>query len=269
MKRIAPLFAVVMMATPLAAQTDPELARAVRLAQEGSGDSARAITGRLLASVRDTDPKYAEVLYAAAVVAANPRDRRLHLQRIAVEFTQSEWADDALLQLAQLDYAARDAAGTVRQIDRLIGDYPESPLRATAALWGARAAIDVRDRERACRWSDLGLGAVGSDVELRNQLEFQRERCRAMAREESSTVQPRPAAPAKGWTVQVAAVKTKEEADTEVARIKRADLPAIVVQEAGWFKVRSGPFATRDKAAEVMAQLRKSLGGKPFLVAPK
>ena len=269
MKRIAPLLAVVVLAAPLAAQQDPELVRAVRLAQEGSGDSARAITGRMLASVRDTDPKYAEVLYAAAVVAVSPRDRRLHLQRIAVEFTQSEWADDALLQLAQLDYAGRDPAGTVRQIDRLIGDYPESPLRATAALWGARAAYDVRDRERACRWSDLGLGAAGSDVELRNQLEFQRERCRAMTREESSAVQPKPTAPAKGWTVQVGAVKTRKEADTEVARIKRVELPAIVVQEAGWFKVRSGPFQTREQAAEAMAQLRKSLGGKPFLVAPK
>jgi len=256
-------------AAPLQAQKDPELVRAVRLAQEGSGDSARAITNRLLASVRDTDPKYAEVLYAAAIVAASPRDRRIHLQRLAVEYTQSEWADDALLELAKLDYAARDPAGTVRQIDRLIGDYPESPLRASAALWGARAAFDVRDRERACRWSDVGLAAAAEDVELRNQLEFQRERCRAMAREESTAVQPKPAPPAKGWTVQVAAVKTKAEADTEVARIKRADMPSVVVQEDGWFKVRSGPFKTREQAAEALAQLRKSLGGKPFLVAPR
>jgi hypothetical protein len=268
-KRIAWLFPLLVVAGPLQAQKDPELVRAVRLAQEGSGDSARAITGRLLASVRDTDPKYAEVLYAAALVAANPRDRRIHLQRIAVEYAESEWADDALLQLAQLDYAGRDPAGTVRQIDRLIGDYPESPLRASAALWGARAAFDVRDRERACRWSDLGLAAAGDDVELRNQLEFQRERCLALAREESTAVQPKPAPPAKGWTVQIAAVKTKHEADTEVARIKRADMPSVVVEEGGWFKVRSGPFATREQAASAMAKLRQSLGGKPFLVPPK
>ena len=64
-------------------------------------------------------------------------------------------------------------------------------------------------------------------------------------------------------------MKTKAEADTEVARIKRADMPSVVVQEDGWFKVRSGPFKTREQAAEALAQLRKSLGGKPFLVAPK
>lgn len=268
MTRVALLLALAGVAAPLEAQRDPELVRAVRLAQEGSGDSARAITARMLASVRDTDQKYAEVLYAAAVVAANPRDRRLHLQRIAVEYTQSEWADDALLELGKLDYAARDPAGTVRQVDRLLSDYPESSLRAPAALWGARAAFDIRDRERACRWSDLGLGVVGGDVELRNQLEFQRERCLALAREESSTVQPRPQ-PARGWAVQVAAVKTRGEADTEVARIRRVDMPAMVVQEGGWFKVRSGPFPSRERAAEALTQLRKSLGGKPFLVAPK
>jgi hypothetical protein len=267
-KRIAWLFPLLVTA-PLQAQKDPELVRAVRLAQEGSGDSARAITTRLLASVRDTDPKYAEVLYAAAIVAASPRDRRIYYQRIAVEYTESEWADDALLELAKLDYAGRDPAGTVRQIDRLLGDYPESPLRATAAYWGTLAAFDERDRERACRWSDVGLGAVGDNVELRNQLEFQRERCHAMTREESTAVQPKPAPPAKGWTVQVAAVKTKAEADTEVARIRRAEMPSVVVQEDGWLKVRSGPFKTREQAAEAMAQLRKSLGGKPFLVAPK
>ena len=269
MKSAAALLFTFVLASPLAAQHDPELVRAVRLAQEGSGDSARAITARLLASTRLEDQKYAEVLYAAAVVAASPRDKRLYLQRIAVEYSESEWADDAFLQLAQLDYGGRDPAGTVRQIDRLLTDYPDSPLRATAALWGARAAFDVHDREHACHWSDLGIGAAGDDVELRNQLEFQRDRCRAMAREESTASPPKPAAPANGWLVQVAAVKTTAEAEAEVTRIKRLGLPTAVTQEAGWLKVRSGPFANRARAEEVMAQIRKGLGGKPFLVAPR
>jgi hypothetical protein len=270
MKRALLLLLLIAGATcRLAAQRDPELLRAVRLAQEGSGDSARAISSRILAATRPDDPKYPEALYASAVVSSSPRDRRLFLQRLAVEYSQSEWADDALLQLAQLDYAARDPAGTVRQVDRLLGDYPESPVRASAALWGSRAAFDVRDRERACRWSDLGLGAVGDDVELKNQLEFQRERCRALVREESAAAPPKPAPPAKGWLVQVAAVKTRAEADVEVARIRTLDLPTVITQEAGWLKVRSGPFATRDQATAAMTRLRTSLGGKPFLVAPK
>ena len=273
MRIVTALVLTMLVAPQLAAQRDPELARAVRLAQEGSGDSARAITKRLFASTSPEDPKYAELLFTAAIVAASAPDKRLHLQRIAVEYSQSEWADDALLQLAQLDYAGRDAGGAVRQIDRLLADYPDSPVRATAALWGARAAFDLRDRDRACRWSELGLGAAGSDVELRSQLEFQRERCRAMTREESAATPvatpSKPPAPAKGWLVQVAAVKTAGEADVEAARIKRLDLPALVTQEGGWLKVRSGPFTTRERAEAAMARIRSSLGGKPFLVAPK
>ena len=161
MKRLAPFAFLALLASPLAAQRDPELARAVRLAQEGFSDSARVITSRVLTATPAGDPKYPEALYASAVVAATPQEKRLALQRIAVEYSQSEWADDALLQLAQLDYASRDPAGAVRQIDRLLGDYPDSPVRASAALWGARAAFDVRDRDRACRWSELGIAAVG------------------------------------------------------------------------------------------------------------
>ena len=113
-------------APPLAAQRDPELARAVRLAQEGSGDSARAITKRLFARCRPKTRSTLTWAFTAAIVAASAPDKRLHLQRIAVEYSQSEWADDALLQLAQLDYAGRDPGGSVHQIDRLLADYPDS-----------------------------------------------------------------------------------------------------------------------------------------------
>ena len=110
-------------------------------------------------------------------------------------------------------------------------------------------------------------------MELRNQLEFQRERCRAMTREESAATPaapaPKPAAPAKGWMVQVAAVKTAGEADVEAARVKKLDLPALISQEDGWLKVRSGPYTSRARAEAAMAKIRQGLGGKPFLVAPK
>ena len=39
----------------LTAQTDPQLVAAVRLAQEGQGDSARALAGRILAATAPTD----------------------------------------------------------------------------------------------------------------------------------------------------------------------------------------------------------------------
>ena len=255
-----------LLAVPAAAQTDARLVTAVRLAQEGMGDSARAVVGRILAATPPTDPLYPEVLYTVAVVASSAPDKRLYLQRVAVEYSQSDWADDALLQLAQLDYAGRNPAGTVQQIERLLADYPGSPVRATAALWGARAAFDQRDRALACQWVNLGLGAVGDDVELRNQLDYQHERCRAMAAADSTSAQrppPKPSGPQ--WLVQVAAFKTRDAADDAVANLKKFGYGAFITTDGDYLRVRAGPFASKAEAQAAVDRIRQRLKGQPFV----
>jgi hypothetical protein len=267
---------VIGVAGPLAAQTDPEMVAAVRLAQEGQGDSARTVARKILTATPPGHPRYAEALFTVAMVAATPDDRRLHLQRLAVEYSQSDWADDALLLLAQLEYAAGNPAGTVENIQRLIADYPLSPMRATGALWGARAAFDQRDRGLACLWSDIGLNAAGTDVETRNQLEFQRQRCRGLASAESTSTTtatpppapPPPPPPARGWQVQVAAFRNESEAQSTVARLERLQYSARMMRDGAWFKVRAGPFADRDRAQEALDRIRRELRVQPFLVPP-
>jgi len=255
-----------LLAVPAAAQTDARLVTAVRLAQDGMGDSARAVMGRILAVTKPTDSLYPEVLYTVAVVASSAQDKRLYLQRVAVEYSRSDWADDALLQLAQLDYAGRNPAGTVQQIERLLADYPGSPIRATAALWGARAAFDQRDRALACQWVNLGLGAVGDDVELRNQLDYQQERCRAMAAAESTSTQRPPAKPSgPQWLVQVAAFKTRDAADNAVASLKQLGYGAFTTADGGYLRVRAGPFASKAEAQAAVERIRQRLKGQPFV----
>lgn len=254
----------------VSAQSEPRLVAAVQLARDGMGDSARAVAGRILSSTRATDPIYPEVLYTVAVVASSTQDKRLYLQRVAVEYSQSEWADDALLELAQLDYASGNAAGTVAQVRRMLSDYPLSPLRATAALWGARAAFDVREIPLGCQWADQGVAESGDQVELRNQLEFQRERCRAMMAAETPVAQPpeaRPPARPTGpqWLVQVAALRTREAADRAVAELKRMKYEAFTFQEEGFWKVRAGPFPSRDAAEAAVDPIRRRLSGRPFV----
>ncbi|MDP9143991.1 MAG: hypothetical protein M3N43_04740, partial [Actinomycetota bacterium] len=167
---LAPLALLVLLATPAAAQTDPRLVEAVRVAREGLPDSARAITARLLNTMGRTDPVYAELLYTIALVAPTEQDRRLYLRRVAIEFASSGWADNALLQLAQLDYASGNAEAAQRQVGQLMADYPESDVLAEAALWGARAAFDRNDPRMACAWVASGVAAAGGDIELRNRL---------------------------------------------------------------------------------------------------
>jgi len=270
------LAAGVTLAGPLAGQADPRLVTAVRLAQEGMGDSARAVAGRVLAGTKPTDALYPEVLYTIAVVASTAQNKRLYLQRVAVEHSQSEWADDALLQLAQLDYASGSPGGTVQQVRLLLRDYPASPVWARAALWGARAAFDIQDRALACQWANLGVGAAGADVELRNQLEFQRDRCsatvaaadtgaKAPAAPNRPTAQPpsRPAGPQ--WLIQVAALNTRESADNAVATLKRMDYGAFTFKDGAYWKVRAGPFRSEDAARAAIGPIQKRLGGKPFV----
>lgn len=297
--RRARLVALICLAVALAhrrtaAQTDPRLVAAVRLAQDGMSDSARALVARLLAATPPSDSLYPEVVYTSGLLAATERARRLELRRVVVEYPQSAWADDALLQLAQLDYAAGNPGATVVQIDQLLRDYADSPLGATAAFWGARAASDRHDPATACRMVEAGLRAVGRDVELRNQLEFQKNRCEglatmladsartaaadsiAKARADSiararpgkrsttrSSVPPPPLRPS--YYVQIAAVPTRAAAVNDSARTRRAGYSAVIMKEGAYLKIRV-PFATRAAAEAALAQVKAKLGGHPFLV---
>jgi hypothetical protein len=266
MKPSALLVLALLGTSTLSAQSDPRLVSAIQLARDGMGDSARATAGRVLSSTRPTDPIYPEVLYTVAVVASSTQDKRLYLQRVAVEYSQSEWADDALLQLAQLDYAGGNTAGTISQIRRLLTDYPFSPIRATAALWGARAAFDAREVPLGCQWADLGATIAGEDqVETRNQLEFQRERCRALMAADSAPARPaaKPAGPQ--WLVQVAALRTREAADNAVATLKRMNYDAFAFRDSGLWKVRAGPFPTKAAAEAAVEPIRRRLSGQPFV----
>lgn len=262
----------------LAAQQDPRLVGAVRLAQEGMSDSARKVAGRMLSGLMPGDSLYPEVLYTLGLLAATEQDRRLYLRRVVLDHPLSTWADDALLSLAQLEYGARDPDAAARHAERLVTDYPESPLIAVAALWGARAAGDRRDAESACRLADRGLAAVGTDIELRNQLEFQKQRCSSLisfasetAREDSVRRADSAAAAARrtgtepGWYVQVSAVRTRAAADQELARVARVEYQGVAVAERGLLKVRVGPFKTRDEAAAALAKIKARLGGTPFV----
>lgn len=298
MRRSFPaLLAIGLAAAPLgalAAQNDPRLAAAVRLAQDGMSDSARAAVGRLLASLQPEDSLYPEALYTAGLLAATERNRRRELRRVVVDYAQSTWADDALLQLAQLDYAGGNPAGTVRQIEQLLRDYPGSPITAIAAFWGARAAADRHEAGNACRMAQQGLAAVSDDIELKNQLGFQQQRCqglaaiaaesvaaasadsaakarvdslaRARAGSRTRTAPTGASRPPAGFYVQISAVLTQSAANAEIARVKRAGYSSVIVKDAGYLKIRAGAFATREAALTAMGQLKARLGGRPFLV---
>ncbi len=288
--------AAILIASPLAAQaplppTSPRFVEVVRLAQVGYGDSARAVMARVMAQTRPDDPAYPEALYTAAAVARTLAESRLNFARIAVDFADSPWADKAILRLAQLDYGSGNSESAVIRVRRLFTNYPDSPVLPVAALFGARAAFERRDGQLACDWLASGLKLVGDDLELKNQLEYARQRCtpEEIARlaalpkidttrrpagtvtPPAATVPPRnaataPRAIASPWRVQVTAITDAKAARRVEQQLERAGFTVYRVAGArGLIKLQAGPFATREAAVAAVPRLKALVRGTPFV----
>jgi len=290
----------------LAAQQQSPLTDALRLAQDGHIDSARAILKRMEQSTVPTDTLFPGILYSSALVAPTADEVRRQLQRVIVEYPFSPWAEPAMIALAQLDYANGDPAATGRTLEKFRTDHASSSLYPVAALWGARAGFDVNDPRAACQWVGEGLARAGGDASTRAELLALSRRCPVtpgtiatpvpappatpdtIVRPARDSVMklneipqppgpipvlPRPA-PSAGpsvpdaYRVQVVAANTQEVADEMLDRAKKAGFSGIVVKDGGYFKVRLGEYATRAEASAAATKVKAKLGGSPFVVAP-
>jgi hypothetical protein len=253
----------------LSAQRDSVRLAALRVAQTRP-DSARAMVRRLLAGLSPQDSIYPGVLFTAGRVASDAATAATNLQRVVVEYPRSVWADSALVLLTQLYFAQGDPAATVQAAERLRLDYPDSPLRARADFWGARAYFDLKDDAHGCPLIREALDGAGADVEFKNQVTFYASRC------VSTTVAPPTAAsgdsqakppPTTTYAVQVLAVKSAAQVDEMLTRLKVMGFDARVVRDtSGLFKVRVGRYATHEDATQAQRRLKTRLGGQPFVV---
>ena len=250
----------------LSAQTDARLVEALRLAQSGQVDSGRAIVRRLLAALPPGDSVYPQALLAAAKIAPDAPTVSSSLNRIVVEYGSSPWADDALLLLTQLHFAQHDPGQTVQAAERLNRDYPDSPARARANFWAARAYFELKNEPRGCELIQQSLDGAGDDVEFKNQVSFYAARCRA-ATSTSTTSTTSTVDSTRAYSVQVLAVKSAAQVDDMLTRLKVMGFDARVVRDStGFFKVRVGRYATRDEAARTQQRLKTRVGGQPFVV---
>jgi len=259
------LSAMAVPAVVLSAQTDPRLVAAVHAAQDGHGDSARTAVQRLLTSVSSNDTLYPQVLYTAGMVASEAADMRRQLQRVAVEFPTSSWADDALLRLAQLDYATHQLDEAAKNLERIALDFPASPLIPQAAYWAGRAYFDLKDDTRACRWLADGMARSRDDVEIQTQLGYLYQRCDttpapdsagSVARRPDSAAAPAPSAP----------VSAPEQPLADTAKPNRPapqtpDPKPASTQPVGRarFRVQVGAVGTA-AAADALVEKAKTLG---------
>jgi len=284
----------------LRAQDNPTLRAAVQLAAEGRGDSARRVVAAVLAKAAPGDSVYVEALYWRGRLAASGDSAEHDLRRVAIEYSTSRWADQALLQLAQLAMAAGNSPAALQLAERLRNDYPTSALRGRAALWAGRAAFDVGDPVTACAMLDSARTESASDVEFLNQVAFYRGRCAAVAaapRPDTTHAAPAPsptadsahppatvqsaapkAAPAEStaspvpvratqFEVQVTATRSSRAARSVLARVTGSGAHGRIVKgDDGILRVRAGPYTSEAAATAAATHLKKILGGHPFVV---
>ncbi len=275
-----------------AAQDNPAIRAAVSLAADGRGDSARRIVAGELAKAQPGSPAYVEALFWRGRLATSGDSAGLDFRRVAIEYSTSRWADQALLQLAQLAMAAGKPADALQDARRIRNDYPGSPWASRAALWAGRAAFEIGDPTSACAFLDSARQEAAGDVELANQVAFYRSRCSAVlaaapppGRPQAATRADSAAAAARGDTarqktppaaapphptpfeVQVTATRSGRAARAMLDRVKKAGFEArIVTGTDGYQRVRAGPFPARGDAEAAAARLRRALGGHPVVV---
>lgn len=162
---------------PVLPATDSIFKRARRLVSEGEGVAGRAIVDSMLRVSAEGTPAYGDALFWHGALAETAADAERDYRRVIVEYPLSPYADDALLSLAELEQARGDRTAAYQHLQRFVREHPIGSARARAGLAAARLAFEQRDMARGCTMiADARLSA-GSDVELRNQIDYHGARC--------------------------------------------------------------------------------------------
>ena len=160
--------------------TDPVFVRAQALVSDGNGVAGRALIDSVIAATPPTARLYPEALYWRASLASNAADAESDYKHIVVDYPLAPQAEDALLRLAQLELARGDREGALIHLQRIPRDYPRSKSLARASYWTARVLFEKNDVPNACAANANALRQAGdAEIELRNQIQYQGQRCPA------------------------------------------------------------------------------------------
>lgn len=167
-----------LVAAQSAPTVNPVYRRAQTMVNDGNAAAGRALVDSMIAAAQPGSNDYAEGVYWRAVLAATAADAEMDYRRIIVDHPNSPRVEDALIRLAQLEIARGNYDGALRHLGRLASEHPESPARARAGYWTARAMFDKNDIQGGCiAIADALTRAPETDTELRNQINYLNQRC--------------------------------------------------------------------------------------------
>lgn len=260
--------------------TDPVYARAQALVSEGQGAAGRALVDSMYRATAPGSGERGEALFWRASLAPTAADAERDYRAIVVDHATSPRVEDALLRLAQLELARGDRDGALRHLQRLATEFPGSGQSARTSYWTARVLFERNDLAAACAANVQALARVAAnDIELRNQIEYQQQRCRGAAVTAATTPVAPPATPrdatpsmpinapvlrpagsatraARTYSVQVAATNTRAGARTIVRRMSARGYEARIDGTAAPFRVRVGRYDTRAAAARLLTEMK-------------
>jgi cell division protein FtsN len=237
--------------------TDPVFVRAQALVSDGNGAAGRALIDSVLAATQPSARLYPEALFWRATLASNAADAESDYKHLVVDYPLAPQAEDALLRLAQLELARGDRDAALAHLQRIPRDYPRSKSLARANYWTARVLFEKNDIPNACAANENALArATADEIELRNQIQYQGQRCpppaAAVASAKPSILDTATPAPA----VTTTAPSTPAIAGSVAAKIKMVDsvttkpVPPASVAKA---EVASAPVATVPRTSSTTA----------------
>ena len=232
--------------------------RAQQMVANGDAVAGRKLADSVAAAAPVGSPAFAEGLYWRATLADNARESEYDYRRIIVDYPLSGRVADALLRIGQLESARGENAAALQHFQRLVLEHPESPLHADGSYWMARMYFDANDATRACTANADALASVpASNVELKNRIAFQQQRCRGVA----LAVNPAPA-PVTTPTKRAAVAEASEAATarTEAKVAPKVAVPATAATVAD--------RRDRDSVAPARANAGEEAGANPVSRAP-
>jgi len=76
--------------------------------------------------------------------------------------------------------------------------------------------------------------------------------------------------PSSGWSVQIASYESASDADARVAKLQERELKAYrvaaLIRGANWYRVKVGPYSSKDEAAKARTDLARTLGTRDLMI---
>jgi cell division protein FtsN len=166
-------------------------ARAQELASDGNTAAGRALIDSIIKTTVPASPIYPQALFWRATLATSAAEAESDYRHIVVDYPLAPHAEDALLRLAQLELARGDKDDALLHLQRISRDYPRSKSLARANYWTARVLFEKSDTPGACAANAKALAqTTEGEVELRNQIEYQSQRCTSYAAAQRTATNP-------------------------------------------------------------------------------